>query len=128
MNAIATALKNRIGTITVGGLSAGLYFGTAPRNTDYPHVTFMPTSDVPIRLQNEDPLSVTHWDFKIWGTKAIDVGKIYSELISIFNADDLDDNSVIVSLRGRGLPLVSEENRPDDIIYSRVIECEILTN
>jgi len=126
MNDIARSLKNKVDTSTVlSDIGAGLYFGTAPRGTDYPHITFMPTSDVPLRIQDANPLSITHWDFKIWGSKAIDVGTIYAELINIFNQDDLSTD-FIVSLRGRGLPMMIEVNRPNEIIYSRVVECEVI--
>ena len=126
MNDIATALKSKIDSSTVlSELGAKLYFGTAPRGTDYPHITFMPTSDVPLRIQDADPISMTHWDFKIWGSRAIDVGTIYAELINIFNQDDLSTD-FIVSLRGRGLPMMIEVNRPNEIIYSRVVECEVI--
>lgn len=129
MNDIATALKSRIDTSTVlSDLGAGLYFGNAPRDTPYPFVTFMPTSDVPLRIQDADPIAITHWDFKIWGSKAIDVGTIYAELINIFNQDDLSNNEFIITLRGRGLPMLTEVNRPNEIIYSRVVECEIITH
>ena len=36
--------------------------------------------------------------------------------------------SPIGFLRGRGLPLMTEENRPNEIVYSRVVECEIITD
>ena len=129
MNDIAMALKNRIeGNAVLQALNAVLYFGTAPRGTAYPHITFRPTSDVPLRLQDADPISTTFWDFTIWGSKAIDVGTIYAELMDIFNQDNLVSTEIIISLRGRGLPLTSEVNRANDIIYSRVVECEIITN
>lgn len=119
-----TAIRDKAQMLS--GKVVGLYFGTAPRGTDYPHITFMPTSDVPLRIQDADPLSITHWDFKIWGSRAIDIGTIYAELMNIFNQDALGNDAFIVTLRGRGLPMMTEVNRPNEIIYSRVVECEVI--
>lgn len=123
-----TAIQDKAQTLSgKAGKVVVLYFGTAPRGTDYPHITFMPTSDVPLRIQDADPLSITHWDFKIWGSRAIDVGTIYAKLMNIFNQDDLGNHDAfIVALRGRGLPMMTEVNRPNEIIYSRVVECEVI--
>ena len=132
MNDIVQALYTRIKDITITERDdttpkdVTLYYGNAPRGSDFPHIILRPVDDVPRHLQSEDPLSFSTWDFQIWAESATQVGKIYDQLLPILNADDTDD-SWIGMLRGRGLPLMSEENRPNEIIYSRVVECEIIT-
>ena len=127
MNHIVQALYTRIkadsAIMTTG---ATLYYGNAPRGIPFPHIILRPVDDVPRHLQSQSPLSFSTWDFKIWADSATKVGEIYAALLTIFNADDTDD-SFIGMLRGRGLPLMSEENRPNEIIYSRIVECEIIT-
>ena len=100
-------------------------YGIASRDTTYPFVSVMPVSDVPILLQDrQTPVSVTNWDFKVWGKSASEVTEIYDHLINIFNNVEFDSDFVS-NIRGTGLALVAEENRPNEIIYSRVIDCEI---
>lgn len=125
MNEIATALKDIVDGIT--GLGADLYFGDAPQGTDLPYITFMPMSDVPIHLMQgkDDQLSITHWDFKVWG-KSTEIGDIYQKLMDAFNDEANIPDGYVSLLRGRGLPMRSEENRANEIIYSRIVECEVI--
>ena len=105
-----------------------LYYGNAPRGSSLPHIILRPVSDVPRHLQSQQgPLSFSTWDFQIWAKSATQVGEIYEKLLDIINCDDITDGWIGM-LRGRGLPLMSEENRPNEIIYSRVVECEIITD
>ena len=138
MNHIVRALYDKIKDAT----GATLYYGNAPRpsrNPDadddaknlLPYIVFSPVDDVPRHLQSELPISFSTWDFKIWAKSATDVGEIYEALLCMLDdADDSfrTDNCFIGFLRGRGFPLMSEENRPNEIVYSRVVECEIITD
>ena len=106
-----------------------VYSGVAPRNAKYPFVTIMPIVDVPILYQGNDPSSSqTHWDLKIWDTSMFGVGEIYDWIVKILDTqisvDGITDPTT--SLRGRGMPLMAEDNRPNEILYSRVIECEVV--
>lgn len=130
MNDIVQALYTKINNITITerddttDKDVTLYYGNAPRGSDFPHIILRPVDDVPRHLQSDTPLSFSTWDFQIWAESATEVGKIYEALLDRLN---LTDNNFIGFLRGRGLPLMSEENRPNEIIYSRVVECEIIT-
>lgn len=123
MNDIATSLKTIVDGIT--DLGATLYFGDAPKGTAIPYITFNPISDVPLRLMQQQQLSITHWDFKIWA-KSTEIGDIYSKLMDAFNDEANIPSDFVSLLRGRGLPMHSEENRANEIIYSRIVECEVI--
>ena len=106
-------------------LGVTVYSGVAPRDAEYPFITIMPIADVPILYQGDDPsTSQTHWDLKIWAKSMKRVGEIYDRIVEILDMQLSSDFAA--SLRGRGMPLMTEENRPNEILYSRVIECEVV--
>ena len=113
-------------------LGVTVYSGVARRDAEYPFITIMPIADVPILYQGDDPsTSQTMWDLKIWAEKMKDVGEIYDRIVKILDTQiSVDfgqhDTRTSTSLRGRGMPLMTEENRPNEILYSRVIECEVI--
>lgn len=130
MNEIAVALVNLItGNAVIQAFGVRLYFGPAPTSAEYPYITYLPTDDVPRQLHTDADATATqaivetHWDFKVWGPDAEAVGNIYQALIDIFNTSELD--GYVGLKRGNGMPMIPEENRPDDIIYSRMIECSV---
>ena len=107
-----------------------IYAGVASRDAKYPFITIMPIADVPI-LYHEDPsTSQTHWDLKIWAESMKDVGEIYDRIVEMFDnnmiADMIEGTDSSATLRGRGMPLMAEDNLPCTILYSRVIECEVV--
>ena len=125
VNKIVEALYDRVKADgNIMSLGAILYYGNAVRGSDFPHIILRPVDDVPRHLQDAIPLSITTWDFQIWAESAVELGCIYTALLDILNANDTDD-AFIGMLRGRGLPLMTEENTANEIIYSRVVECEI---
>ena len=111
--------------------SEGVYVGVAPRDAGYPFITIMPVDDVPrhfhrpVEGEQADAVSFSTWDLKIWGKSMFEVGEIYDELLRILETDPFTEANE-TSLRGRGMPLMAEENRPNEILYSRVIECEVI--
>ena len=116
--------------------------GVGKRNANYPCVTIFPVDDVPRIYHRGDPstsctpTSQTTWDLKIWGKSIEEVSKIYDRIVESLESDIIlmhncegepelvDDGAA--SFRGRGMPLMAEDNRPNEIIYSRVIECEVI--
>ena len=58
------------------------------------------------------------------GTSIKEVSEIYDRIVKILESDISAE--IAASLRGRGMPLMAEENRPNEILYSRVIECEVI--
>ena len=130
MNAIAEALRNLIDRDVAGISRSKIYFGPATRSESGLYITYFPTDDMPIRIHTggasdvDQGLKETHWDFKIWGPNAMDVGDIYEKLTDAFNKGVLDVPGGIVGLLcGNGMPMMAEENEPNNIIYSRVLEC-----
>ena len=107
-----------------------IYSGVAKRDAEYPFVTIMPVDDVPRHFHRPtsehqaDVVSFQTWDLKIWGKSMEAVTEIYDQIVEILKSDISTD--VAASLRGRGMPLMAEENRPNEILYSRVIECEVI--
>ena len=89
------------------------------------------TDDVPVTSPPDPPwkvvgthVSFTTWDLKIWGKNIAEVSGIYDRVIEILETDI--STEIAASFRGRGMPLMAEDNRPNEIIYSRVIECEVI--
>ena len=70
--------------------------------------------------------SQTTWDLKIWGKSMKKVGEIYDRVIEILHTDTELSVDFAASLRGYGMPMMAEDNRPNEILYSRVIECEVI--
>ena len=108
-----------------------IYSGVAKRDAIYPFITIMPVDDVPrIYHRGDTSTSQTTWDLKIWSKSMFEVGKIYDQVIEILDDGDTDKDihqeDFAASLRGRGMPMMAEDNRPNEIIYSRVIECEVI--
>ena len=125
-NAVATSLYTTLnGDSDLDSFGVTVFSGVAPRDAEYPFITIMPVADVPILYQGDDPsTSQTMWDLKIWDTSMFSVGKIYDQIVEILDTQLSADFAA--SLRGRGMPLMAEENRPNEILYSRVIECEVI--
>ena len=129
MNAIATSLYALINdNITVsrsgGNVDVGLHFGLAKPGTEYPYITYIPTDENPLLLHDQKPISETNWDFKIWSSDVEEIGTIFEELVKLFNAHDLDTANIGM-VRGQGLPIMTEDNQPNEIVYSRIIECMV---
>ena len=126
-NAVATALYTTLnGDSDLDTFGVTVYSGVAPRNADYPFITIMPVADVPILYHHDDPsTSQTVWDLKIWDTSMLGIGKIYDRIVEMLDTQQISEDFA-ASLRGRGMPLMTEENRPNEILYARVIECEVV--
>ena len=131
MNDVAIAFYNAINnniTVQKNGVDTDvrLYFGLAPPKTKYPYITYLPTDENPIHFLDDDPLSETNWDFKIWGSDVLEIGTIFQELIDIFNSNDLDADFV-GTFSSTGMAMIVEINEPNNIVYSRIVECTVLT-
>ena len=115
---------------SLASLDANVVTGVGARNANYPCITIMPVDDVPRHFQcptsddQADAVSFQTWDLKIWGKSIKEVSEIYDRVIEILETDI--STEIAASFRGRGMPLMAEDNRPNEIIYSRVIECEVI--
>ena len=124
------SVTNEVWRVTASLKTFGVivYAGVAKREANYPFITITPVSDVPrIYHRGDTSTSQTTWDLKIWDKSMLGVGDIYDRVIEILETDieDIPDG-LSASFRGRGMPLMAEDNRPNEILYSRVIECEVI--
>lgn len=130
MNDVAIAFYNAINnniTVQKSGVDTyvRLYFGLAPPKTKYPYITYLPTDENPIHFLDDDSLAETNWDFKIWGSDVLEIGIIFQELIDIFNSNDLD--TFVGTFSSTGMAMIVEINEPNNIVYSRIVECTVWT-
>ena len=128
MNDIAEALFTRINNqIQVNNSDVRLYHGVAPRSTQYPYITYLSADEYPILFHNSEgdnpPISEMYWDFTIYSNDAMDIGSIYEGLLDIFNSHDIDN--IIGIVRSTGMPMIIDDNQPDNLVYSRTVECKI---
>lgn len=116
-----------------------LYHGAASRtasrdmsnDTKYPYITYLAADEYPIIFhngsENEDefnpPIVETYWNFTIWSDDAKDIGTIHEGLVDIFNENDIE--GVVGTIRSQGMPMMIDDNEPENLVYSRSIECRI---
>ena len=108
---------------------APVYYGQAIEDATYPYITYIETDNTPILLHKgqegdaDEPKTIveTNWDFRVWGTDAKEINSIFNEIIQIINTNNMHAGMI----RGQAMPVMIEDNLPNDILYSRLIECKI---